>query len=205
VRTGYEEPAPGEEPGGPLGRPEAYPAELETDALLRDGRHVHIRPILPSDAPALAAAIASADAETLRLRFLGWRPVLEDATFRHLVDVDYQWRLALVAFDSADRGVGIARYEGRPGEDAAEIAVAVDPDWRRVGLGYRLVRSLGEAAATRGIRRLVALYLVGNHDVEGLVRSCGLPYRSLVSRGVVEARLDLPLIGSADPQGQPPA
>lgn len=202
--TAGEQPASDGESGDPAVRPEGYPAELEVDVRLADGRQVHIRPILPSDAPALAAAIASADAETLRLRFLGWRPVLDDATFRHLVEVDYQWRLALVAFDSADRGVGIARYEGRPGEDVAEIAVAVDPDWRRVGLGYRLVRMLGEAAATQGIRRLIALFFVGNHDVEGLVRSCGLPYRSLVSRGVVEARLDLPLIGSADPHGQPP-
>lgn len=205
MTTGYEQPAPDEESGDPVGRPEGYPGELETDALLGDGRHVHIRPILPSDRPALAAAIASADAETLRLRFLGWRPVLDDATFRHLVEVDYQWRLALVAFDSADRGIGIARYEGRPGQDVAEIAVAIDPDWRRVGLGFRLLKMLGEAAATRGIRRLVALYFAGNHDVEGLVQSCGLPYRSLVSRGVVEAQLDLPLIGSADAQGQPPA
>ena len=205
MKTGREQPAPGEQSGGPVGRPEGYRAELETNALLGDGRHVHIRPILPSDAPALAAAIASADAETLRLRFLGWRPILDDVTLRYLVDVDYQWRLALVAFDSADHGVGIARYEGRPGEDVAEIAVAVDPDWRQVGLGYRLVRMLGEAAATRGIRRFVAFYSVGNHDVEGLVRSCGLPCRSLVSRGVVEARLDLPLIGSAEPQDQAPA
>ena len=110
-----------------------------------------------------------------------------------------------MAFDTADHGVGIARYEGQPGEDFAEIAVAIDPDWRRVGLGHQLVRMLGEAAARRGIRQFVALYLVGNDDVEGLVRSCGLPYRSLASRGVVEARLDLPLMASADPHLQPPA
>jgi len=181
------------------GQPAGYPTELEVDVSLGDGRHVHVRPILPSDAPKLAAAIAGADAETLRLRFLGWQPILDDATLRHLVEVDYDRRLALVALDSVGGGVGVARYEGRPDEDVAEIAVAVDPDWRRRGLGFRLLSMLGAAAASRGIRQLVAFYFDGNRDVEGLVRSSGLPYRSLVSRGIVEARLDLPLLAPFDP------
>ena len=58
-------------------------------------------------------------------------------------------------------GLGSLRYEGQPGEDLVEIAIAVDPDWRRVGLGHRLLKSLGEAAATRGIHRLVAAYSCG--------------------------------------------
>lgn len=181
--------------GGAEGPPDTYPVELVADVDLADGRSVHVRPIVPSDAPALAAALAGADAETLRLRFLGWRPVLDDATLRHLVEVDYRWRLALVAFDSAGGGVGIARYEGRPREEAAEIAVAVAPDWRNVGLGSRLLTMLGEAAVARGIRRFVAFYLEDNHDVEGLVKASGLPHRSRLSRGVVEAELDLPRRG----------
>jgi GNAT superfamily N-acetyltransferase len=155
----------------------------------------------------LAAAIAGADAETLRLRFLGWRPVLDDATLRHLVEVDYQQRLALVALDSAGSGVGVARYEGGPGEDVAEIAVVVDPEWRRVGLGYRLLGMLGEAAMARGIQRFIAFYFVGNSDVEGLLKACGLPHRSHVSRGVVEVELALPAAASSGPvsEAQPPA
>jgi len=172
------------------GRPDGYPAELEVKVKLADGRWVQVRPILPSDAPALATAIAHADAETLRLRFLGWHPVLNDTTLRHLVDVDYRCRLAVVALDSAGRGVGVARYEGRPDEDVAEVAV--DPDWRRVGLGSRLLEVLAEAAVARGIRRFVAFYAVDNHDVGGLVKASVLPHRSQVSLGVVEAQLDLP-------------
>jgi GNAT superfamily N-acetyltransferase len=166
--------------------------ELEADVDLADGRRVHIRPILPSDAPGLAAAIAGADAKTLRLRFLGWRPVLDDATLRYLVEVDYQWRFAVVAFDSAGHGVAVARYEGRAGRDAAEIAVAVAPAWRTVGLGSRLLTMLAKAAVARGIRRFVAYYLADNHDVEGLVTASGLTHRSQVSLGVVETELDLP-------------
>jgi len=196
----------GDASGGQV--PERYPADLEVDIRLGDGRAVHIRPVVPSDGPQLAAAIASADSETLRLRFLGWRPVLDDTTLRHLVEVDYQWRLALVAFDVLNHGVGIARYEGQPGNDWAEIAVAVDPGWRQVGLGSYLLRMLGEAAVARGIRQLVALYFVGNSDVESLVRASGLPFQSQVSRGFVEARLTLPSPGPSELPGvdvQPPA
>ena len=51
---------------------------------------------------------------------------------------------------------------------------------------------LGEAAVARGFRQLVAFYFVDNRDVEGLVKACGLPYRSQVSQGVVEVQLVLP-------------
>ena len=165
---------------------------MDTEVCLGDRRRAHIRPVLPSDARALSTAIANADPETLRLRFLGWAPLLDDATVRRLVEVDYQWRLALIAFDPDDRGIGIARYESRSGGDVAEIAVAVDPGWRRVGLGSRLLTMLGEAAVARGIRRLVAIYLVGNHDVEGLLKECGLSCSYHVSQGLVEAELLLP-------------
>jgi len=207
VTARREHHAPGGGSHGSAGRPQGYPAELAVDVRFADNRHVHIRPILPSDAPTLAAAIAGADAETLRLRFLGWRPVLDDATLRYLVEVDYRRRLALVAFDSAGHGVGVARYEGGPDEAVAEIAVAVAPDWRGVGLGYRLLTMLGEAAVARGFRQFVASYFVGNSDVEGLVKACGLPYRSQVSQGVVEVQLALPETASLGPAvvPQPPA
>jgi GNAT superfamily N-acetyltransferase len=182
--------------------PERYPSELEADVTLSDGRLAHVRPILPMDAPGLAAAIADADAETLRLRFFGWRPVLDDATLQHLVDVDYRWRLALVAFDPAGRGVGVARYEGRPGENTAEVAVAVTPEWRRVGLGSRLLEMLGHAAVARGIDCFVASYLEENHDVEGLVSASGLPCRSQVSHGVVDVQLDLLATEPTEPPGR---
>lgn len=197
--AGREQPAPDEGSRGSAGRPEGYPAELEVDVRVADGRLVHIRPILPSDAPTLAAAIAGADAETLRLRFLGWRPVLDDATLRYLVEVDYQRRLALVALNLAGNGVGVARYEGGSDEGAAEIAVAVAPGWRGVGLGSRLLRMLGEAAVARGFRQFVASYFVNNRDVEGLVKASGLPHRSQVSQGIVEVQLVLPASVSSGP------
>jgi RimJ/RimL family protein N-acetyltransferase len=177
--------------------PPGYPTELVSDLVLREGRRVHIRPILPEDAPALAEAITNADDETLRSRFLGSSPVMDETMLRHLVEVDYQHRLALVALDSTGRGVGIARYEGSLGDDVAEVAVAVSRAWRRIGLGSGLFMLLAQAALARGITRFRASCLVDNEDVIGLLRASNLPYRSSASKGVVETELELRIAGIA--------
>jgi hypothetical protein len=107
--------------------------------LLHDGRVVAVRPVTPEDLTALRDAIEHADAETLRMRFLGGQPPRDEASLHHLVEVDYSTRLALVALDEGCHGVAIARYEGSPGSEIAEAAVTVAPGWRRVGLGTGLL------------------------------------------------------------------
>jgi GNAT superfamily N-acetyltransferase len=189
-------------PGPVEGHPAGYPLELLGDFRLDDGRHVGIRPILPGDAQPLRQAIVDADAETLRLRFLGWKPVLDDSTLRHLVEVDYRWRLALVAIDDDDHGVAVGRYESSPGRNDAEIAIVVDPGWRRIGLATRLLGLLALAAAARGIDRLTACYLAENTDVGNLVNASGLPHRTSVSIGVAEVEIDIRTL-SADASGNP--
>lgn len=167
-------------------RPRGYPRDLETELRLADGRQVRVRPILPSDADALRTAIETADPETLRSRFLGGRPPTDDATIDRLVRVDYLHRLALVAFDEDDAGVAIARYEGEPGSDNAEVAVAVDPGWRHVGLATQLLLLLGLAALQRGIRTFTATFLPENADVSSIIRDIGLPQQRRAGPEAVE-------------------
>lgn len=173
-------------------RPDGYPRELERAVTLADGRVVHVRPVVPGDAAALVHAIRTADVETLRARFLGGAPPTDPATIRHLVEVDYTTRLALVAF-GAGRGVAIARYESLaepPG--AAEVAVAVDPAWRRVGLATALVRMLAEAAIARGIRSFTATYFASNVDVASIVDEAAVLHHARLQAGVVDDTMELP-------------
>ncbi len=162
-------------PLAPIVGGHVYPAELERVAVLADGRRVTVRPIRPDDEPILREAIAAADEETLHARFLG-APPRGDAAFRRLVDVDYRNRLALVAFGPDGAGAGVARYAGDVGQATAEVAVAIDPAWRRVGLGSLLLRELGEAAVRRGIHRFTALVLSDNRPVTAVLRASGIPY-----------------------------
>ena len=168
-----------------------YPSHLENRLHLKDGRDVFVRPILAADGPCLRAAMAKADEDTIRNRFLGWRLEPDDELIGHLTQVDYRWRLALVALSPDSEGVAVARYEGKPGEDLAEAAVVVDPGWRRVGLGIQLLDLLRQAALWRGIPLFWAAYLGDNQAVAGLLRASGLPHTTTVSAGIIEVTIDL--------------
>jgi RimJ/RimL family protein N-acetyltransferase len=181
--------------------PHGYPREFEETVALRDGRQVLIRPILPSDAPELAEAIRSADLDTLRRRFLGSPPRVTPALLAHLTVVDYVRRFALVVIDPpTGRGVAVARYEPA-GPGVAEIAVAVRPAWRQVGLGTALIVRLAKAAAERGIHTFTASYLAQNRPVTALVEDAGGLARQVIKDGIAEFSLTLV---SGRPHGESP-
>ena len=176
---------------GTAGLPPGYPREYEQEVTLHDGRRVLIRPILPSDAPELGEAIKTADADTLHRRFLGAPPRVTPALLAHLTVVDYVRRFALVAIDTVTgRGVAVARYEPA-GEGVAEIAVAVRPTWRRVGLGTALILCLAKAAAERGIHSFSASYLAENRPVAALVEDADGLGRQVIKQGIAEFSLAL--------------
>jgi GNAT superfamily N-acetyltransferase len=187
--------------------PPGYPREYETDLVLRDGRRVFVRPILPGDSAAIARAIRYADPETLYRRFLAERPHITPALLDRLTIVDYVHRLALVAADPlTSTGVAVARYsEVEPG--VAEVAVVVDPGWRRLGLATALIGMLGRAGLRCGVRTFTAYHLAENRAVSAL---CHLVPggHSRVSDGVCEYRVDLDralfdAAGTQGPAGRP--
>jgi GNAT superfamily N-acetyltransferase len=166
--------------------PPGYPRDYERRLRLRDGRTVAVRPVVPDDAAALAEAIRSADPESLRRRFLGGTPHVTPQLLARLTTLDYVRRFALVAADQGTgRGVAIARYEAI-NDWMADIAVAVDPDWRRVGLASALVELLARAALDRGITEFAAIYLAENRPVAALLGLGGGAGRQLIHEGFAE-------------------
>lgn len=175
--------------------PPGYPREYERELGLSDGRTVLVRPIVPEDAEQLAAAIRTADPATLRRRFLGRPPHLTPALLTRLCAVDYRARLALVATDpDTGRGIAIARYEEME-EGVADVAVAVDPSWRRTGLATALIELLAEAALDRGIGTFSAYYLAENRPVEALIDLAGGNGRRIIKEGFAEAVVTLDRVG----------
>jgi GNAT superfamily N-acetyltransferase len=171
--------------------PEGYPVDFERRLRLDDGRMIQIRPILPSDAPELAEAIRTADADTLHSRFLGAPPRITPTLLTRLTTVDYVRRFALVALDPVtDHGVAVARYEPLE-EGVAEIAGAVDPAWRRVGLATALIEMLAEAALDRGIHSFGASYLAENRPIEAMLAHIGPGVRHLIKHGIAELAVEV--------------
>ncbi len=172
--------------------PPGYPQEYVRQVTLRDGRSVLIRPIHPGDAPALAEAIESADADTIRRRFLGGHPQVTPGLLNFLTTVDYTSRFALVAVEPASqRGVAIARYEPAGQDGTAEVAIAVTPAWRDVGLATELLRMLAQAAGQRGIHTFTGRYLADNRPVTALINEPDKPANQVTSTGIAEFSVPL--------------
>jgi len=174
-----------------------YPRQYERELRLPDGRAVLLRPIVPGDSGQIAEAIRTADPDTVRRRFLGMRPHVTPELLARLCQVDYEKRFALVATDArTGRGIAIARYEAT-GEGVADVAVAVDPAWRRVGLATALVEMLADAALDRGIHTFSAYYLAANSPVAALIGRAGAGGRQMIRDGFAEAAVALDRAGVA--------
>jgi RimJ/RimL family protein N-acetyltransferase len=170
-----------------------YPQEYRRVVTLRDGRSVLIRPIQPGDAPALAEAIQSADADTIRRRYLGGHPQVTPGLLNFLTTVDYTSRFALVAVEPVSgRGVAIARYEPAERDGAAEVAIAVTPAWRGAGLATELLRMLARAASERGIHTFTGTYFADNRPVTALIHTTDDPADEVTSGGIAEFTVALP-------------
>lgn len=171
--------------------PPGYPREYERRLRLRDGRVVAIRPVVPQDAPELAEAILTADPDTLRRRFLGGAPHVTPALVARLTTLDYVRRFALAAGDErTGQGVAIARFEAMEG-GVAEVAIVVDPAWRRVGLATALIELLAQAALDRGIHQFTATYLAENRPVSALLALTRGAGRQLIRQGIAEGAVTL--------------
>jgi GNAT superfamily N-acetyltransferase len=146
---------------------------------------------VPADAAQIERAFDAADAKTLHSRFLGAPPHVGSRLLTYLTGVDYVRRFALVAGEpETGRGVGVARYESC-GDTAAEVAVVVDPAWRRVGLATAMVELLAEAAIDRGIDTFVATYIAANRPVTALLDLVGHVDRRQISQGIAEIAVHL--------------
>jgi GNAT superfamily N-acetyltransferase len=157
---------------------------------LRDGARLMVRPIEAADADALVALHARLSADTIYRRYFGVRPHLSPAEVERFTRVDGRTRFALVALQRADL-VAVARYEGRPGDRSAELAVVVDDALQHRGVGRLMLERLVDVAREAGIESLVADVLAGNAAMLALLRTVGLPRRTETDGDTVTVLVDL--------------
>ena len=79
-------------------------------------------------------------------------------------------------------GTAMAGYDGHRGW---LYAIAVHPDWRRTGLGSRLVRHAEQALASRGCMKVNLQLLASNEATAAFYRSLGYAVEPRVSMGKV--------------------
>lgn len=167
-----------------------YPAGWEADVVLRDGTTTHIRPIVPTDAPALQAFhVAQSDRSTY-LRFFASLARLSDRDLERFTNVDHDSRVALIAVTADDEIIGVARYD-RIGADEAEVAFNIADTHHGRGLGSVLLEHLAAAARERGVRRFMADVLPQNGRMIAVFRDAGYAVRQSIDDGIVSVEFDL--------------
>ena len=187
-----------EDPGGGTRTSGTYPAADESDAVLRDGMAIHLRPIRADDGPRLLALYDLLSPESLYFRFFAV-PDKDPAKAEYLTHVDYGRRYALVA-ETAGTIVGVARWErfaDRPSH--AEVAFTVADAFQGRGLGSLLFQRLAALARAREIAVFEAEVLKNNERMLRLFARTGLATTTRDQGRVLTILLAL------DPAALPPA
>jgi RimJ/RimL family protein N-acetyltransferase len=166
----------------------SYPTELDAHVTLTDQRRIRIRALHSREERPIRMLHERLSPRTRYLRFLSPIPTLPDALVRRLAWVDYRRRLAVVAEDEAAGGAGVVALASFSAVDetTAEVAVVVQDDWQRQGIGTALVSTLLDAAEKRGFGRFVATIATDNSIIRRLLDRIGRVVGSHTSLGVSE-------------------
>ena len=150
----------------------AYPAEEESDVVLRSGSTLRLRPIRPEDAPALLTFYRKLSPDSLYFRFFSL-PNLDEAKAGSFCRVDYENLFALVG-EAAGRIVAVAHYFRDPRNvERAEVAFTVEDALQGQGVGTRLLERLAEIARKNGISIFEAEVLGHNRRMIDVFHNCG--------------------------------
>lgn len=169
--------------------PEGYPRLAEADVVLRDGTVARLRPIKPSDAPAIHRFHAGQSEESIYLRFFAPIRELSERDVARFTTVDYLDRMALVA-TIRDDIVGIGRYD-RVSPSSAEVAFNISDHYQGKGIGSVLLEHLAAIAQERGITRFEAEVLPQNRKMLAVFADAGYEVSRRFEDGVVMLHFDI--------------
>ncbi|MEW5864251.1 MAG: bifunctional acetate--CoA ligase family protein/GNAT family N-acetyltransferase [Pseudomonadota bacterium] len=151
-----------------------YPAELEGEIALRDGRRIPVRPIRPEDAALELRFFERLSPRSRYQRFHHEMAQLPPQMLARFTQLDYDRELALVALDpESGELVGVGRYMPNPDGESAEFALAVADDWQGRGIGRALLERLCECARATGYSTLWGHILNVNTDMLALAARLG--------------------------------
>ncbi|MFF2622299.1 bifunctional acetate--CoA ligase family protein/GNAT family N-acetyltransferase [Oerskovia jenensis] len=179
----------------PAPQPDQYPVEWEADVVLRDGTTTHVRPIRPSDAPALQRFHMGQSERSTYLRFFANIERLSDRDLERFTVVDHSERVALVAVkrvgeDRREDILGVARFD-KVAPHEAEVAFNIADAEQGRGLGSVLLEHLAAAARERGVRRFSAEVLPQNGKMLAVFQEAGYVVSQHVDDGIVAVSVDL--------------
>jgi acetyltransferase len=154
-----------------------YPVELESEAVLREGTRVAIRPIRPEDVELETRFFEGLSEQSRYQRFMQQLPHLPPKMLARFTHIDYDRELALVALHGGEF-IAVGRYAPNPDGKTAEFALVVADDWQGKGLGRILLKKLREQARKTGYCALFGNILAANHAMLDLALQLGFELQS---------------------------
>ncbi|MER6163422.1 GNAT family N-acetyltransferase [Streptomyces violaceorubidus] len=168
---------------------------------LPEGSDITVRRADTRDVPAAKAMHERCSARTLGMRYHG--PVGDaDRYLGHLLSPRFGRTLAVQTASGRIVGLGHLLWDG----DETEVALLVEDDWQRRGIGGELLARLVAMAAEAGCESVYALTQASNTGMVAAMRGLGLPLDYQIEEGtlVVTARLEPSARSAAPlPHGEP--
>ncbi|MCG0065220.1 N-acetyltransferase family protein [Streptomyces tricolor] len=167
---------------------------------LPEGNDITVRRVDTGDLAAARAMHERCSPHTLGLRYHG--PVGDaDRYLNHLLSPRFGRTLAAQTASGKIVGLGHLLWDG----DETEVALLVEDEWQRRGIGAELLGRLVALAAEAGCASVYAVTKASNTGMVAAMRGLGLPLDYQVEEGtlVITARL-APAPVSTAPRVQPP-
>ncbi|MGW7659061.1 GNAT family N-acetyltransferase [Streptomyces sp. NPDC054756] len=156
---------------------------------LPEGDAITVRRADTGDLRAAREMHERCSARTLSMRYHG--PVGDaDRYLNHLLSPRYGRTLAVQTASGRIVGLGHLLWDG----DETEVALLVEDDWQRRGIGGELLSRLVAMAAEANCESVYAVTQASNTGMVAAMRSLGLPLDYQIEEGtlVITARLDAP-------------
>lgn len=168
-----------------------YPAQLERQCTLRDGRPFVLRPIQAEDGERLQRLVRGLSERSRYMRFISALNELSPRMLARYTQLDYDRELALAAVIGPDATgigagpgadgesiIGVVRYLLNPDRRSSEFAIAIADDFQRQGLGSLLMKAIIEQARDRGLERIEGFVLATNAPMLQLMQALDFAIQS---------------------------
>ena len=159
-----------------------YPSHLSSRYQLSDGRDMVIRPIRPEDAEIESTFVRNLSPESKYFRFMQSLQELTEEMLVRFTQIDYDREMAFIAtteFNGDEAEIAVGRYVTNPDGNSCEFAIVVGDEWRRMGIGTRIMMALMQVAKSRGLKTMEGEILTENTKMISLARKLGFTIRAI--------------------------
>ncbi len=189
-------------PVGKLPKPaiRPYPSQYQSDATLKDGTPVHLRPIRPEDEPLMVEFHKTLSERSVLHRYT--QPITLDQRITHqrltrMCFIDYSRQMALVMTTMkkpVPEIIAVGRLGRIRGTRDARFALLVSDDWQKKGIGKILLQRLLDVARNeRNIHRVIGEVLPDNTGMIHICREAGFVLTKSESTDMLQAAIDVPM------------